>query len=220
MCDFFSWGVLKPSVQKQLGLKSRIIFLEDDMAQSLIDRGENPYGDRISPFTWDDVTGHEAIAAYYRISRDDFKHLESTKKVPMAAAKAINAGRMDKIMANLEIPKHRFNGKGQVKPVKLEDNLGIVRDLIAIDRYCTEIGKRELIEDARSTYLTGIENRGLANKAADVNKAMTWSCTPQGEEFWGNLWFKQTGKDWISAIPKDSKPWETGSPGAHKRRSL
>jgi len=94
ICDFISWGVM---LKDKNGFKEGdVLFLDDEQMAHLKDYGESDYG---RYFSDDDVFGHHAIAAYYRLSPDDFSHEEGLIGFPPSLLAAIEDGRLNKAKA-------------------------------------------------------------------------------------------------------------------------
>lgn len=101
MCDLFSWGVPRPDNKDILDKFGTavpdILFLTDEEARFMHDNpGEYPGFST----DWSSLSGHGAIAAYYRLPSSAFRHQESTKRIPVVIATAVNSGKLDKLIRN------------------------------------------------------------------------------------------------------------------------
>ena len=110
MCDLISWGLVRnPLIKRKLGLRSPLIFLTDAEMQTMIDAPSGTYGNR--SWSWDDVCGHAALAAYYHLSIDDFEHFESDRCIPRRIAAAVRNGEFRNAFASQD-KILRFTTKG------------------------------------------------------------------------------------------------------------
>jgi len=121
MCDFISWGVMRKSVN---GFnKNTILFLDDEQMKHLMDYGDEQYDRSFGP---DDVQGHYALATFYRIPQDSFKHREGLCDLPKKIVKALKEGRLNKAKARYEQDsgtKLLLKGNRLVDPFNFEFNL-------------------------------------------------------------------------------------------------
>lgn len=187
MCDWLSWGVLSPKQQKELGLKSRIVALDDEMALALINDDGTLYS---RSFTWYDVGGHGAIATYYRLDISDFKHCESDSTIPRSLVAQVNAGKMDQIQRSTfgHRKPYRYTTKGKLKEPKF--NLGRAIEAVKaafeepLRDYCAARGTPGLFDGALARLLGAVHR----TRCASITSLLYWQGTPQGQVFWSNFY--------------------------------
>jgi hypothetical protein len=205
MCDLYSWGLIKTrKAADQLGKPlGSVIFLTDSEAEHLLAAPLSEYRRR---FDEDDVLGHEALAAYFRITTNDFHHCEGTKTIPKKLAIEVNAGHLDgqfrrSKQASIFAP-YRYTSKGKQKALvylpdfksKLDRATKIVHDaIVALHPRMGDVS----IEKAVKAYTDASLKDG---KVRNVNEAFVWSYTSQGSVFWLAIYTKtQDALDKIAA---------------------
>jgi len=99
-------------------------------------------------------------------------------------------------------PKYRKDGT-RIKPmVYEEDPEWVLKSIVYFCKNYTIDGK-----DLQSKTKGAIETY-LGSRLGNIDQAMTWNMTPQGETFWGDLHFLSEGHRQLGDYGKE-KPWTT-----------
>jgi hypothetical protein len=186
MCQLYSWGIItsKEAAKKLAKPLRSIIFLTDSEARILVEKSLIDY-DR--SFTWDDVQGHAALAAYYRLDECiDFKHCEDFDKVPRPIARAINAGQLDELWRHSDhfaegVTPPRFTAKGQRKGIF--NNSTFAKAALAL----IVAAMAELYPDRDNTEAIQRAKKALETKRTTVAGLFVWSGTPEGYPYWSAI---------------------------------
>jgi len=199
MCDLFSWIELDEASQKRHhGCK--VLFLNDESVAILRGRGDRNW-------TNDDVVGHTAIETYYKDISGT--HKESLNKIPAVMAEQVRAGKMDKMIAGIlgkdkaVWPQYKKNGVRITTFYEshLIDPEWVLKSIVFFCKNYT-IDKKDIFDKAEGAINTYLQGRG-----GNVDLALTWAYTPQGEKFWSALWFLSSGRDYRHGSKGTCKPW-------------
>lgn len=198
MCDLFSWIELDKAESKKHGGCS-VLFLTDETVAIL--RG------RKTGREWDDndVVGHSAIEAYYDCTG---RHAESSDVIPPVMAEMYKSGAMDKMVTGIlgkdrkAWPKFDEEGNAAAYSVgRFHEDPDWIRKSIAY--YCDnyKLDGKDLV----SKKAGAIETYRAKKDRGNVDRALTWTDTPQGHKFWAGLYFLQKGD--CRGDVGDCKPW-------------